>query len=216
MINRRLLAILGSGGHASSVADAAISAGFRIVGFLGSPASQSNSALAPLIDDISELDLDVVDLCLGVGTNFLRDEMYREVMSAFPAARFPQVAHSTAWVSPEASMGAGSVVLAQASIGPKARMGIGSLLNTGASLDHHSTLGDFASLGPGARAGGTVEIGQRTMVGLQVGILQGLRVGRDTVIGAQSLVTTDMPQLSVAMGSPCSVSRTRTSNDPYY
>ena len=92
----------------------------------------------------------------------------------------------------------------------------GSLINTGASLDHESVLEAFASLGPGAHTGGGVAIGQRSVIGLNAGILQGRNVGADSVIGAQSLVTSDIESGVVAVGSPARAIRTRQREDTCY
>jgi len=200
----RSLVILGNGGHASSVAEAAESAGFAIRTLW--PISGTDDSFADLISRTASLDLEKTALALGVGTNFVREAVHASISEAFPTARFPSIVHKTAWLSPSASIESGAVMLAHASAGAKARLSAGSLLNTGASLDHDSTLGEFASLGPGARTGGTVKIGPRTMIGLQAGILQGRTVSEDSVVGAQSLVLEDIPSLSVAIGSPCRVS----------
>lgn len=210
----RSLVIIGNGGHASSVADAAESAGFAIRTLW--PILRRDDSFADLISRTASLDLEKTALALGVGTNFAREAVHASISKAFPSARFPSIVHKTAWLSPSASIESGAVMLAHASAGADARLSAGSLLNTGASLDHGSTLGEFASLGPGARTGGNVTIGPRTMIGLQAGILQGRTVSEDSVIGAQSLVLEDIPSLSVAIGSPCRVVRFREREERYY
>ena len=47
------------------------------------------------------------------------------------------------------------------------------------------------------------------MLGLQADILQGRTTGEDTVVGAHSLGIDNIPPLSVAMGIPCRVTRSR-------
>ena len=210
----RLLAVLGSGGHASSVSDAAASAGYTVVGFIHVGAENGTSGQPGLI--LEDLDLDAIDLGLGMGTNFLREQAYKKTIAQFPNASFPAIVHQTAWVSPHAVLGAGVAVLSHSSVGPKCHLNPGALLNTGSSLDHDSTMGDFASLGPGSRTGGNVSIGQRSVLGLQAGILQGRTVGEDTVVGAHSLVIEDIPPLSVAIGTPCRVTRSRKWDENYY
>ena len=210
----RLLAVLGSGGHASSVSDAAVSAGYKVIGFINFEAENGVSEQPGLI--LEDLDLDAIDLGLGIGTNFRREQVYKKTVAQFPTARFPAIVHQTAWVSPHAILGAGVAVLSHSSVGPQCHLHPGALLNTGSSLDHDSTMGDFASLGPGSRTGGNVSIGQRSMLGLQAGILQGRTVGEDTVVGAHSLVTDNIPPLSVAMGIPCRVTRGRKWAENYY
>ncbi len=208
--------VIGSSGHAQSVVEAADSAGFVVDGTISTENSDGDIGFASLLSALHDIDLVTTALALGHGVNHVRFRAFEEVLSVFPQAQFPPIIHSSAWVSPTASLGRGAVVLSQASVGSGSTLGVGALINTGASLDHDSTLGDFASLGPGARTGGNTLIGPRTMLGLQAGILQGRTIGEDTVVGAHSLVVEDIPALSVAMGIPCRVTRSREWDENYY
>ena len=210
------LMVIGSSGHAKSVLEAADSAGFVVDGTISTENSDGDIGFASLISALHDVDIVTTALALGHGVNHVRFRAFEEVLSVFPQAQFPPIVHSSAWVSPTASLGRGSVVLAQASVGSGSTLGVGALINTGASLDHDSTLGDFASLGPGARTGGNTLIGPRAMLGLQAGILQGRTIGEDTVVGAHSLVIENIPPLSVAMGTPCRVTRSRKWDENYY
>jgi sugar O-acyltransferase (sialic acid O-acetyltransferase NeuD family) len=212
----RQVVILGNGGHAKSVADAAGSAGYVVVGFLGLAGDRMLAAGSQELQSLDEIDFESTEIALGIGTNFVRSRIAAEVMESYPRARFVTVIHVTAWVSPLAQIAPGSVVLAQASVGPGAVLGFGTIMNTGSSVDHDATMGSFASLGPGARSGGDVSIGERSMVGLQAGILQGRSIGKDSVVGAKSLVIRDIPDLTVGWGVPCTPVRNRRREDPYY
>ncbi len=209
----RKIAVLGSGGHALSVLDAAVSAGYEPVAVVDSRNPVTEVFGLPVFADVSSLDLEEVNLCLGIGNNSRREKVFNETRRSFPTCRFPPIIHKTAWVSHRAEIGQGTAILSQASVGPHAKTGIGALVNTHASLDHDSVLDDFASLAPGARTGGHVSIGARSMIGLNAGILQGVSVGSDTVIGAHSLVRTNIESLTVAFGIPCVPKRTRHQDD---
>jgi len=210
----RELVILGSGGHASSVAEAADLAGFHVLKRLD--VSSPEGSWAGALGELEKISLDSVSLALGLGTNHVRSELHAAVVAAFPNAAFPTIVHSSAWVSPTAEIHAGAVLLAHSIAGAHATVGVGALLNAGASLDHDSALNNFGSLGPGARTGGNVTIGARSMIGLQAGILQGRSVGEDAVVGAHSLVLEDIPSLCVAHGTPCKAVKPRLWNESYY
>jgi sugar O-acyltransferase (sialic acid O-acetyltransferase NeuD family) len=215
MTSSASLIILGAGGHASSVADAAQSAGFSITGFF-SPDKTSTGVGGTTLSTLEPFDLSLTSFALGVGTNYSREGVFLSFSKENPDARVVSLVHSTAWVSPSASLGEGSVVLAHAFVGPQCEVGPGAIVNTGASLDHDSTLGAFASLGPGARTGGKVKIGARTMVGMQAAIIHGVSVGSDTVIGANSLVNGDIESSLIAFGSPAKIIRARSRDEPYF
>lgn len=209
------LIVVGAGGHAGSVADAAHSAGFSVVGFFDLSAERTTGERQTL-DSLDGIDLGATGLVLGIGANYSREDAYANIKTSYPTAHFPVIIHSSAWVSPAALLAEGAVVMSMASIGTGCSVGPGSLVNTGSSLDHDSHLGSFASLGPGARTGGNVRIGERSVIGLNAGVLQGISVGSDTVIGAHSLVNKDLPDSAVAYGTPATVVRQRQRDDRYY
>jgi len=210
------LLILGAGGHALSVADAALSSGWTVVGFYSPDGTGPASTLGPVLSSLDSLDLSDTAFALGIGTNHARETAAQEVRTKFPETEIVSVIHASAWVSSQATVNPGAVVLAYAAVGPESTVGQGALLNTGSSLDHESTLGDYASLGPGARTGGNVSVGERTMVGMQAGILYGVTVGSDCVVGGHSFVNSDLESNSVSWGTPATTVRTRSIDDPYY
>lgn len=58
-----------------------------------------------------------------------------------------------------------------------------------------------------------VKIGNNVWMGGDVKVLQGVSIGDNTVIGAGSVVTRDMPANVVAAGNPCKVLRKITDSD---
>ena len=210
------LIIVGAGGHALSVADAAFSAGWTVVGFYSPDGAGPASILGPVLSSPVLLDLSDTAFALGIGTNHSRETVAEDISKRFAHTEIVSVVHATAWVSPHATVHPGAVILAHTSVGPGSTVGRGALLNTGASLDHESSLGDYASLGPGARTGGNVSVGERTMIGIQAGILHGVTVGSDCVVGAHSLLNSDLDSNIVAWGTPAKTVRTRLRDDPYY
>ena len=55
----------------------------------------------------------------------------------------------------------------------------------------------------------SVEIGAGTFIGMGARILPDVRIGRGAVIGANSVVTRDVPEFGVAFGAPAVVKRRR-------
>ena len=210
------LIIVGAGGHALSVGDAALSAGWTVVGFYSPDGTGPASILGPVLSSLDSLELSNTAFALGIGTNHVRETVARDISRRFAQTEIVSVVHATAWVSSHATVHPGAVILAHTSVGPGSTVGRGALLNTGASLDHESSLGDYASLGPGARTGGSASVGERTMIGIQAGIVRGVTVGSDCVVGAHSLVKSDLDSNIVAWGTPATTVRTRLKGDPYY
>lgn len=58
-----------------------------------------------------------------------------------------------------------------------------------------------------------VSIGKNVWIGANVSILPGVTIGDNTVIGAGSVVTNDIPANVVAFGAPCKVKREISDHD---
>jgi serine O-acetyltransferase len=65
---------------------------------------------------------------------------------------------------------------------------------------HHVTLGNAKSLRDGVPV-----IGQRVLIGTGACILGAVRIGDDCIIGANSVVTRDVPNAHLAFGNPCTL-----------
>ena len=100
--------------------------------------------------------------------------------------------------------------------------------------DTHIYIGDYTMIGPNvtiATAGHpilpelreklyqynmSVKIGRNCWIGAGVTIVPGVTIGDNTVIGAGSIVTKDIPANVVAVGNPCKVMRQINEHDKEY
>ena len=61
-----------------------------------------------------------------------------------------------------------------------------------------------------ATQAGKIVIEDDVWIGMRVVIMPGVTIGRQSIIGAGSLVTRDVPPRSIAWGTPCEVRQTRS------
>ncbi len=90
-------------------------------------------------------------------------------------------------------------------IGSKSRIAYGAKL---ISFEHRFADRNTAIKDQGYDCG-PIEIGEDVWIGAQAVILRGVRIGKGSVIGANSLVNSDIPPYSIAVGSPAKVIRKR-------
>lgn len=109
-------------------------------------------------------------------------------------------------------------------IGSYCRVATNSKITIGESV----LVGAYCYIGPGNHTEGTsdqplisrpmeikggVEIGAHAWLGARVTVLDGVKIGKHAIIGAHALVTQDVPDWGVAVGTPAKVVRIRTPED---
>lgn len=173
----KALLILGAGGHGRTVAEAALLQGeWESVIFLDDAWPQIEESLGcKVMGKVADIGK-VAELCQGaiaaVGNNAVREQWIESIERHGLA--LASVVHPRAWVSPSASVGAGTAVLAGAVVGSAAEVGKGVIINTNATVDHDVKLGDLSHIGVGVQLAGGVVVGARAF--LQVGSCCGYNV----------------------------------------
>lgn len=216
MFNNKKIVIIGAGGHAVSVANVAISAGYKIAYFVDINKREKDLLGVEIIEDISQLkNPSVFYYNIGVGDNALRSRLYEGVKITNPNLNFPSLIHKSSVISYLAKVGKGSVIMPNAIVGPNSCVGEFCILNNNSSLDHDSRMFDFSSLAPSSATGGRVTIGYRSGVSIGSVVKQGIRIDNDTILGANSYLDENLPNNCIAYGSPAKVIRQRQMGDPY-
>ena len=212
----RPIVILGASGHAVSVANVALSAGYKIAYFVDKNIKESILLGIEIIGDISDLtNYSDYEYSIAVGDNYLRQKIYNELNKQYSNLKFPTLVHDSAVISHFCKVGDGTVVMPKAIIGPNSIVGEFCILNTQSSIDHDCIIENFSSLAPNAATGGTVKIGCRSAVAIGATINHKLKIGNDCVLGANSYLNKDLANNCVAYGTPAKVIRSRESGDAY-
>ncbi len=212
----RPLVIFVAGGHAVSVANVALSAGYQVRYFIDKEKSGSELLGYRIIGDLNQLaGIEAFSFAIAVGDNAMRERMHKEIIAKRENLHFPALVHSTAVVSCFSEIMDGVVVMPKAVIGPNSKVGKFCVINTQASIDHDCVMFDYSSLAPGALTGGNVQIGLRSAISIGAIIKNGLKVGDDSILGANSYLNKDLPNNQVAYGTPAKIIRLRNIGDPY-
>lgn len=214
--------IVGSSGHAKVVADILEKQGtYRLVGFLDDRRSVGETTLRyPILGSTNEIthiasECDLWGCLVGIGDNAVRAQVVRRLLEAWPECQFATAIHPSASIATDVVIEEGSVVMAGVAVNISSRVGPHCILNTLSSLDHDSIMEEFSSLAPRAATGGNCRIGSHTAVSIGAVLKHGISIGSDTVIGAGSVVLSDMPAGSICYGVPAKQIRTRSRGDRY-
>lgn len=192
------LLIVGAGGHAKVVLDAALSAGMDVAALRGEPGDPTAVLGVPVVfgDETAEADSYIV----GVGDNETRATLFAAWRDRGLAA--VSVVHPSAVIADSARIGAGTFIAAGVVVNPDAHVGENAILNTGCTVDHDCSIGDNAHIAPGASLSGAVAVGDGTLLGVGSCAMPGVSIGAWSVVGAGAAVVHDIADATVAAGVP--------------
>lgn len=198
------LVMLGAGGHARVVLAACNGA---VTGCI-TPAAPDTlwPATIPWLGGdaaLDELDPQAVRLVNGIGSIGRPDLRHR----VFEAARtrgfgFAPAIHPAAYVSPEATPGPDSQIMAGAVLQTGVRLGENCIVNSGAVIDHDCVIGDHSHIAPGVTLSGGVTLGAGCHIGTGATVIQGITIGAGAVIAAGAVVIRDVAAGDTVGGVP--------------
>ncbi|MEG3641573.1 acetyltransferase [Magnetococcus sp. PR-3] len=198
------LYVVGAGGHAKVVADAALLMGLwdqiTLIDRCTEAYQVGPWAVVPEPDDLNDLKVQGTDFIVGMGDNALRVMLQKR----FAAQGFHAVTviHPTSVVSHHTKVAEGCFIAAQAVVQIDAKLGAGCIVNTAAVVEHDCVLQEGVQLAPGAILGGGVSVGGATLIGLQASVRMGCRLGRDVIVGMGAAVVKNIPDHSRVVGVP--------------
>jgi len=199
------LLILGAGGHGKVIAEIAEALGnWQNIAFLDDRHAKLDGTMRwPVIDGVRHSNRFVSDYShavVAVGDSTMRLGWLSMLTSH--GFEIPSLVHPTAWISPSADLGKGTVVMANATVQADSRFGSGCIINTGASVDHDCSLADGVHVCPGVNLGGNVHVGVESLLGIGCSVIQGVRIGGRVTVGAGAAVISDISDCLTVVGVP--------------
>lgn len=195
------LVIFGFGGHARSIADVALAAGYEKLLFIDENARNGEHFLGHPVQRERPATISSAWSCIpAAGDNRRREAQLAVIREAgWPIATL---------VAPTATIGAGSSVAAgcfiahHAHVGPMVRIGTGVILNTGAVVEHDCIVGEFTHISVNSTVAGRSHIGRLVFVGAGATVIDGVAIGDEITIGAGGVVVKPLYEPGIYVGVP--------------
>lgn len=199
MKNKPLI-IIGSGGHASVVLDAAkLMREWDSIQIL----DQQPKGVVINVDDLYSNRYrykSISDVFVAIGDNRSRGVVLKELIDeGFSIAT---IVHPSAMIADSVSIKEGTCVLAGVVINPYVKIGKGVVLNTGARLDHHNLIGDFSHICPGTVLAGDVKIGSHCFIGIGSVVSGQVQITDNVILGAGCVVVKSITESGTYVGTP--------------
>jgi UDP-perosamine 4-acetyltransferase len=199
------LVVIGAGGHALVVLDAALSGSLPVAGLVDQvvPAGQMIGAVQVLGDDTLFQDPSFVQahpFHLSMSNPAVKQRLAESLQAH--STTIVSIIHPTAIVSLSAGIEAGVFINAGADVNAGAQIGSHAIVNTRASIDHGCRIGAAVHVAPGVTICGDVVVGEAAEIGPSALIGRGMQIGAGAVIGAGGVVLSDVAATSRVLGVP--------------
>jgi sugar O-acyltransferase (sialic acid O-acetyltransferase NeuD family) len=202
------LLVVGAGGHAKVVIDAAEAAGHTIAGVVGTPSDAHQVLGHPVITSAESIEADGFVIAMGDNATRARYFAAYSATGLAPAV----VVHPSVVLGTDVALGGGTFVAAGVIINTGARVGADTILNTGCTVDHDCVIGEHSHVGPQVALCGGVILGEGVLLGVGSCASPGASVGAWSVVGAGAAVVGELPDRAVCVGVPARV--VRSSEEP--
>ena len=135
-----------------------------------------------------------------IGRNILTEKTFRKVN--IPRERFATIVHKTAFVADSAVLEPGVFVMSNCYVGAQARLGQCSLMMANSLVGHNTTVGPLCHFSVGSITSSYITIGLCSDVTLGAKVIEKVKIGDFAVAGAGSLVTHNIPDYEIHVGTP--------------
>ena len=149
------------------------------------------------IDWLKEQELFVVN---AIGDPIIK----KKVMDRLDGSKnqYPVLIHPSVIYSESVNFGEGSIVCAGNIITVNIEIGKHVIINLDCTIGHDANIGDYSTILPSVNVSGFVKTEECVSIGTGSAIIQGVSIGKNTVVGAGAIVVKDLPANCTAVGSP--------------
>lgn len=207
MVKKQIL-LIGGGGHCKSCIDVIESEGiYEIAGVIDDKSKIGTSILSYKIigcdDDLKVLrqKYDYAIITVGqIKSATIRIKLFKLLNEL--GFTIPVIIASTAYVSKNASIDEGTIVMHQSMINSDVTVGKNCIINSKALIEHDCIVGDFCHISTNAILNGNVTINKECFIGSNSAFVNNINISNNIFIGINSLVNKDLKTPGVYIGNP--------------
>lgn len=138
----------------------------------------------------------------AIGASKTRKSIINRIEEECPNVKYATLIDPSVAYSDTVSIGEGTIVCAHTIMTVNITVGKHVILNLDCTIGHDVILKDFVTVYPSVNVSGNVIADSCVELGTGTQIIQGKRIGQNTIVGAGSVVVKDIPENCTAVGCP--------------
>jgi len=207
--------IIGAGTQGQVYASYLKEAGINIIGFIDDNPDLIGKEVnnIPVIGKYEDLFLDefknkIQDVYCPIGINSVRVEYLSTLKKE--GYGIPSFLHHTVSIAPDVTIGEAVYMLAGNIVMPHTTIGNYIMINMDSTIAHHVILEDGVFMSSGVNIGALINVRKNAYIGMGVTAMTGVKeIGKETMIGAGTVIIRDVPEYTTVVGNPARVIKTK-------
>lgn len=157
----------------------------------------------PVLGDLNWLLMrkEPISVVCAIGFSKIRKKVI-ENLKKNKELDFPNIIDPSVLMSNCIKMGKGNILCAENILTVNIQMDDFIVLNLDCTVGHDAILESYVTVYPSVNISGCVHIESCSEVGTGCHIIQGINIGKNTIIGAGAVVVKDIPACCTAVGNP--------------
>lgn len=198
--------IVGAGTYGEAMCELADILGYSVKGFYDEDDDKLNDLImgVKVIGKFSNLNKDEIygkNFIVAIGNNEARHNIMTEINQK--GGITPTLIHPSSVISPSAKIGKGVYIQANACIWTKVQIDDFCIISPNTVIAHHTSIGEACLISTLSGIGASIIIEDKVFIGMGATIVTGLdTIGKNSVIGAGSVVLKNVDENSVYAGVP--------------
>lgn len=150
-----------------------------------------------------EQDLSTFKMIVAIGHPVIRAQTFQKLKGH--SISLLNAIHPRSVIAPTATIGGGNWISCLAEVSTDARIGDNNIIYSGTLVEHDAVIEDGVLLSAGVVVSGRAKVKKGAIVGIGAIIMLRKTVGVFSVVAAGSLVTKDVPERTLVMGTPARI-----------
>lgn len=143
-----------------------------------------------------------LNVVYGIGSPTVKEQLHKLLISN-PNLYYPNLVHPSVIIGQDnVKMGIGNILCAGSIVTVDVSIGNFNTINLMCSVGHDTIIGDFCSLMPSVNVSGEVILEDKVYLGTGCKVINQVKIGACSTIGAGAVVTRDIPSHCTAVGVP--------------